>query len=454
MVSSFNRRFESAGSVPHHGHWHVGRPRLAVVLAIVLTLGIGLTAKRVMSRYQEPGPFDRSNAGYCDFHNGIYFPSLAMIDGVSPYGGEYPTAYPVERQIPFFSPAVLAVHAPLAMLPLRVAEVAYFGIMLALIGFCCVHSSIAAGWGRRFDVVLLLAVICVYSRAGHATLFSGYFTLELIAGVFVAISQAGRRPWLSAIALVFVSFKPTYILPIGFLMLARGNLRELVYGAMLAIFAAAVPGLWLAWNEGGGDVARGLSEIVTQIGVAQEIHRADPIELPVNAWTRVDLFAVLAKWSGQTPGDAAHLAIMAALILPAMVVLHRRRQAGVDDGLAGVTGAIITATCLSSIYHHAYDLLLLIPPLAGIASLQIQAWTNLSSTKRYALAAMILSVAFNYGSAKFLLDRLSLPTTAVHAVTSVNGVVVFGLMILVCWIGWPRVTSQSEPRRYLVNSGI
>ena len=238
--------------------WRVGNKLAASIYGLVLLIGIGLTCYRIINRYQTPGPFDDANAGYCDFHNGIYFPSQAMLDGVSPYGAKYPEAYPVERQIPFFSPAVLAVHACFAMLPLRVAEVIYFGIMLALVWLCSVQCSLSAKLGRRLDVILLIATLIIYSRAGHATLFSGYFTLELIFGTFVAISQAGRRPWLSAMALVLVSFKPTYILPIGFLMLARGNVRELVYGAMLSIVAAAVPTLWLASNEGGGDIFRGV----------------------------------------------------------------------------------------------------------------------------------------------------------------------------------------------------
>ncbi len=405
-------------------------------MAAVLVLGVMLTGYRIASRYQEPGPFDRSNAGYCDFHNGVYFPSKALLDGVSPYGSTYQERYPVERQIPFFSPAVLAVHAPLAWLPLRVAEVVYFGLMLGLIWYCCTLCSLSAGFGRRLDIILLLAVICVFSRAGHAALFSGYFTLELIAGSFVAICQAGRRPWLSALALVLVSFKPTYILPIGFLMLARGNVRELILGAVLSIVAALVPGLWLAWNEGHGSILTGTSLLVEQIGVAQEIHRADPIELPINSWTRVDFLAVVSKWLRQSPDDVTHLVVMVVMLLPSMWLLNRNRQRGLDDGLAGVTGAIILVTSLSALYHHAYDLLLLLAPLSGIAAKHGRVWSKLSLLSRSGLMTMILFVIFNYGSAKFLLDRIQLSATFVDLMTSINGIVVFGIMLWVGVIAW------------------
>ncbi len=412
--------------------WEVGNKLAASVYALILLLGIGLTCYRVIHRYQTPGPFDTANAGYCDFHNGIYFPSQAMLDGVSPYGAMYPEAYPVERQIPFFSPAVLAVHAPLAMLPLRVAEVLYFAVMLALVWFCSVQCSLAAKLGRRLDVVLLIAVLIVYSRAGHATLFSGYFTLELIFGTFVAISQAGRRPWLSAIALVFVSFKPTYILPIGFLMLARGNVRELVYGAILSIAAAAVPIWWLASSEGGGDIFQGLSTLMTQIREAQEIHRADPVEMPMNTWTRIDFLAVIAKWLNQSPADMTHLWVMCVMLLPPIWILNRRRLRGVDDGLAGVTGAVILSASLTAIYHHAYDMVLLLAPLTGIAASHSLRWNRSSIITRASLAGMILFVLFNFTSAKSLLDKLAFGPLLQQVVTSLNGMTVFLFAVWVC----------------------
>ncbi len=412
--------------------WRVGNRLAASIYGLVLLIGIGLTCYRVINRYQTPGPFDAANAGYCDFHNGIYFPSQAMLDGVSPYGAKYPEAYPVERQIPFFSPAVLAVHAPLAMLPLRVAEVLYFGIMLAIIWLCSIQCSLSAKLGRRLDVVLLIATLIVYSRAGHATLFSGYFTLELILGTFVAISQAGRRPWLSAMALVLVSFKPTYILPIGFLMLARGNIREIVYGALLSIVAAAVPTLWIASNEGGGDVVQGLSNIIAQIGEAQEIHRADPVELPVNTWTRIDFLAVVAKWLNQSPEDMAHLWVMCAMLVAPVWILNRRRRLGIDDGLAGVTGAVILSTSLTAIYHHAYDLVLLLAPLTGIAASRLPQWKQCSIATRAMLAGMILFVLFNFTSAKSLLDKLSLGPLFGQVLTSLNAMAVFAFTVCIC----------------------
>ena len=205
--------------------YRIGNRKVAIVASCLLLLGLVLTAARIVRKYQTPGPFDENNQGYCDFHNGIYYPTLALLSGVSPYGPEYAAEYPVARQIPFFSPAILVVHAPLAVLPLRIAEVLYFAfsvfVLLAISAVC----AAAAGMPKRLDTILSVAAGLVFSRGGHITLFDGYFTLELVLATFLAIYWADRRPVSAAVALMVVSAKPTYILPLGFLLLARGNYK-------------------------------------------------------------------------------------------------------------------------------------------------------------------------------------------------------------------------------------
>ncbi len=94
-------------------------------------------------RYDDPdvAEFDRSRQGQFDFHNGVYFPSKAYIDGVSPYGLSF-RALPGYAAVASDVTLVLLLHAPLAVMPVRMAEIVYFVINCALLGclgWYCVH---------------------------------------------------------------------------------------------------------------------------------------------------------------------------------------------------------------------------------------------------------------------------------------------------------------------------
>ncbi|MGV3485526.1 MAG: glycosyltransferase family 87 protein [Planctomycetaceae bacterium] len=414
--------------------WIIGKRSVAFVALLLLVSGLAAAAVRTVWRYQVPGPADPYNEGYCDFHNGIYFPSSALLAGVSPYGSKYAAEYPVARQIPFFSPAIVAIHAPLSLLPLRAAELLYFAIMVGLVVAISTESVTAAGLPKRLDWVLVVAAGIVFSRAGHVTLFNGYFTFELVLAVILAVRWAEARPWLAAFALVIVSAKPTYILPLGFLMLARGNYRSLAYGAGLSIAAAALPLAWLAWNEGDGNVLNGLTEIRQQIAKAQETHHQEPNELPALSWTRIDLFAVYAKWTEQDPSDIAHLGVMAGILAVPMLLLVWRKRLRADDGIAGISGAIMMTARVVGLYRQFYDVLVLVPPIVGMAAARLEFWRGLGSVQRLVLALGMLFPAYNYLSTQMILGRLDLDPLSVKMITSVNGVLLAVLLTWLCFL--------------------
>ncbi len=427
-----------------------GRPAILVLSTVLLLLGIGATAARTIVKYQPPGKFDPSRQGMCDFHNGIYYPTAALLDGTSPYGKAYAETWPVDRPIPFFSPAILVLHAPFALLPLRIAEVLFFLFSIAVVITIAVVAASAAGMPNRLDVVIAIAAAITFTRAGHITLFDGYFTFELVLATFLAIHWGGKKPLLAALALVVVSAKPTYILPLGFLMLARGNLKALVIGAVLSIIAAGVPFAWLAHHEGDGDWGAGVTGLRQQITDAQEFHRSQEDESPVHSWTRVDLLAVIAKWTAKDPAETVHLVVMAVLLVVPMLLLNRRRIGGEDDGLAGLTGAIILTALLASLYHQSYDVLLLAPPAAGVLLARLGVWRELGLPSRLMLAGLMLFPAYNYLSTRMFLLRIDPDPLLVRILTSLNGISLAVLLIALCWLatekrkGLSSYSSQSE----------
>ena len=410
--------------------WSIGHRGLASLAALMLIVGLSASVVRIVKKYQTPGPPDGINEGYCDHHNGIYFPSLAFINGDSPYGSRYVEEYPVARQIPFFSPAVLALHAPLAMLPLRVAEVLYFVIMVALIIAISIQSIIAAGLQKRLDWVLLVAVGIVFSRAGHVTLFNGYFTFELVLATILAIRFGRSRPWLAAFALVVVSVKPTYILPLGLLLLARGNFKSLVIGAVFSILAAAIPMAWLAYNEGDGDSWKGLSEIRQQIAEAQKVHRNEPNEVPALSWTRIDILAIYSKWTNGDPNDLIHLMVMMGVLLIPMSILYHSQRQGFDDGVAGGIGTIVMTAMIVGLYRQSYDALLLVPPIVGVLAAKQDFWRQLNLGWRVLLLLMMVFPAYNYLSTNMILGQIALSEVMMKSATSVNALAM--VVVLAC----------------------
>jgi hypothetical protein len=422
--------------------FQLGRRSLLAAAIFFLLLGLAATAARTIVQYQTPGPNDPKRHGLCDFHNGIYYPTRALYAGVSPYGARYAETSPVARQIPFFSPGILVLHTPFAILPLRAGEILYFafsaGLLLAIAGLV----AAAAGWPHRLDVVMAISAALIFTRAGHITLYNGYFTLALVLATFLAIHWGRDHPMRAALALLVVSAKPTYILPLGFLLLARGNVKALVIGAVLSVLAAGVPFAWLAYSEGDGDFSAGIAIVKDQIAEAQEIHRGEQDESPVFSWTRIDLLAVIAKWTQKDPSEWTHLAVMAVLLLPPMALLHQRRQLGIDDGLAGITGAIILTTVLVSLYHQSYDALLMAAPVAGALIGRLPAWKSLGITKRLIFAGLLAFPAYNYLSTRMFLSRLDPDPVIVRGLTSLNGICLAAALVLLCLVASKSMQSH------------
>lgn len=417
-------------------HSHSLRRKWITGIALALcACVVGATALRIVREHQTPGPFDTTRQGFCDFQNGVYFPSLAFRHGLSPYSQAYAASYPVERSIPFFSPVILAAHVPFTWLDLQPAEVVYFVWMLMLVAAiaACVtywHQHLSDGEVWRWDLFACLALGLVATRSGQQTLFTGYFTFELILASLVAVHYAQSRPLLSALALVLVSAKPNYVLPIALLMLCRGNFKAVILGG---IFSASLAVAAFAWIMPVG----GVSELLEQIQQTQEIHRSDPIERPVNNWIRIDALAIIAKWTASDPAELLALAVMLAMLVPAGALLwlhlHPSRNAFnqearsankpfADGSVLGLSGGLVLLTSVVSVYHHVYDGLVMVAAVAALF-MGTADWRQTGRATRWLLAGCLLFPAVNYLSSQKLLNALQVEGRAFQLITSANAVV-------------------------------
>lgn len=393
------------------------------LLLLAVAIGVAIAGWRVVTYYQAPGAFDRANQGFCDFHNGIYFPSRATLDGVSPYGEDYAASYPVARPLPLFSPATLLVHAPLAWLPLRAAELVYFVSCIVLLGLVGYFTAVCL---RReslnWSVALLTMMLLTFSRPGHLTLFSGYFTIEMMLGVILSLEYAQRKPWLAAIGVLLASYKPTTLLPLLAVMLMRKNYAAAWRGFALSVGVALLPMLWLAWCEGPAELLNGML-------AGQESHMANPHEMPVNTWERIDLLAIIAKWSNANPGMGVHLLTMGVFLVPVIPVLKKLASQGDNDGAATPSGAIASLAILVTVYHQFYDLMLLAPAIAGAFYASPAQWHRYSRSLRIGLVTLMLIPFWNIFSTSLFLDRVTPEPVWHQVITSLNGVMLLAALV-------------------------
>lgn len=441
-----------------------------VLLTVIV---IALTAARCAWRYDDPkvAKFDSTRQGHFDFHNGVYLPSRAFLDGVSPYGARLPLEYPVTRPLPLLSPWTLLLHAPLALLPLPIAEWLYFGINVGLLAgiawFCVLWIPDPA---RRFDWWCIALLLVFASRAGHTTLFTGYSTAELVLATLVALWYARSRPWLAAVAVAISSCKPTYSIPLFLLMMARGDRRAAWRGLALSIVLAIIPTLWLLRST----TPAGLLEDLRQ---GQASHMEDPYELPVNSWTRVDLMALVAKWTESAPGELGHLIVMVILLVPVVLALRKvnrnalsqfrqaqkrdvptdshpdtnnnstNRAQMLEQSLSYVQSlscGLIATSITCTIYHHVYDAVILIP--VAVTMLLSAPGTERGSYRvRFIIGALLLFVPWNYISSEQFLSQLPLNDYQHKMLTSTGPIALAAGwvgMILLPWL--PRQTPSQK----------
>ncbi len=380
---------------------------------------------RIQKQYDElGGEYDNRQVGMFDFHNGVYQPALGLRDGVIPYSKELPNRFQVTRPTPAYSPFIVALHVPLTFLPLHAAEVAYFvailGMMLTTVWLVLREADPD---DARYFVVPLLAFI-VFTRGGHSTLITGYFTMELVLGVVVAFRFAESRPWLSAIGILFASGKPTYAIPLGIVMLARGNYRALFLGVWLSVIGALIPLVFLAEKHG-------WDAIIEAVQTGQEDHLDDTTEFPINTWTRLDIMAIVCKWLGANPRELVLLIGMIPLIAWPVWKLRQLRKTGDGSGATTPSGAICVLAMLTSLYHHAYDALMVVGPVVGLMLAQHAGYRNFRFYSRIALSLLMSAPLWNYTSSETFIERLPEIPMAKEIFSSVNTTC---LTIAIVWL--------------------
>jgi len=401
---------------------------------LVLASVIGVVCARAYYQHSIPGeivdPRFDSNQGFRDFHNAVYYPVRAFLTGVNPYSAEYQSFHPDGRGFPLFAPTTLLIHAPFGFLQLKYAEIAFAASNFALVIWICVlifrYSRVSNSF--CFGSVAILAALIIFCRPGLLNFYGMQITLLHVLGCLWALEYADEYPFLSGVGLMLASCKPTYAIPLAILMFFRGDFRAVLWGAILSALASCVVVVIIAANCGG------LESFVEQVN-AQYFAAAEHPEIPevATSWTRLDAYSVIPRWTEVPAEWNLNVWIPVLMIVFGAICMLFERDKSQRVGSISRSGMLAMLIILTSIYHQAYDALLLWVPIAAIAINAPKLDRAFSWITQMLLAVLMLIPMYNFFGTQMLINKTEIEPSSVQwkIVVTVNAIAVLIAALLV-----------------------
>ena len=394
------------------------RPLHLAVGILLFVMGLALALAR-LGPLQEIGDL-RVGAPWVmgDFRHVVYYPTLAFWEGLNPYNiTKYMERYPVDIPVNLYPPATFLLFAPFGLLPLELSTKAYFIVTLVLTLVVAWTVLRLAGWRPAAPAVLAVGGLLLLSRPGHWNLLSGQVTLIAVLATYGALIFARRAPQLAGVSLAIALLKPTFGVPLLPVLLARGAGRAVAWGLGLAV-ALNVPILLILLRREGG-VAAFLTS------VAQSVHasNSNPAAHSIHAVWRVDLIATISRLLDHPLGFFPGL-LVSTMVLVLAVVTIRRLVHSSGSAQQRLMDALVCCAVLLSLYHQAYDLLLLALPAAGLARLLYEGRRNVIHIAQFVLFAIL---ALNYFTTQAALTAMELTSGLRLMILTANGLALAGL---------------------------
>jgi hypothetical protein len=408
---------------------------LRVVALLLFVLAVGLTAVRIQRTLHVPPAVPEFNQGLTDFHNAVYFPALGVRQGFNPYSQEYIAHYPTGYLAPY-SPAMFWLHYPFSLLPIELANVAYFVFSCTLVVALAASALAICRVPLTIVNVLGLATLILLSRPGHVNLLLGQISLMLVLGAIWAIELAPRRPVLAGLALALTTIKPTFAVPVFWLLFCRRDFRAVFAGTLIG-GTAAVCGLSpIVANHGWQSVLESVKECQAKID-------ADPMVATQTTWTRIDSVSLIGKIVGHEPDRVAVAAIAAACLLAAGWAVWRISRSRLAEGGDSLSALIISAATLACIYHGSYDALLLVGPWVAVSVGRLR--EQLPSRLRPVIWLLLTVPAINYFSTRMIITRFGIEEPFLRPLTMINSACI--AMVLILSIGVALRSSAAVRKR-------
>jgi hypothetical protein len=300
----------------------------------------------------------RQDRGFqTDFRDAVYYPVVALTDGVNPYDPDrYYFTYPVGQEFPLYSPVHLVVHAPLAALDLDDARATYFAVNLALMLVLAGVSLRLAGFRVRVDTTFALGALLLLSGPGKLDLRNGEPTLIIVLACYLALAARRSQPARAVTGIVVALAKPTFGIPLAIVMTCRRRVRDVLVGIAIAVAISLVVAVPLVDDAGGvGAFVDSLRDDLTVTSESAQSRIGSPL--------RIDGVNAVARATGLRPGSTvALLGGLALLALGAGAIARLARlEPGSDRTELAVTLAVLTV--LVPLFRVGYDLLMLTWPI-------------------------------------------------------------------------------------------
>ncbi len=403
---------------------------LAFVFAIAIALlRVGVFTELAGVRFSAPWAM-------VDFESGVYYPVRAFLSGENPYDrARFLSLYPVTDGFPPYPPLTLLIHLPFGLLARTTAEALY---SLFTIGLMLVIAWIALRVTRRdapVAAVLMLAAVLLLTRPGHWNLVLGQRAAELVLGSYLALFWAKRIPWLSGLGLTLATLKPTWGIPLGLLMLARGDIRPAAIGVLLTL-AVNLPPLALIVNRAGGT-----SHFAERLVKGYHDWQDVPDVSPASSSVRIDAATSLSRFMGHPLNDLSQVLLTVLVITIAAVavrMLRNDRAYGAHD----ITIGVICTGILLCGHHVGYDFILLTVPMLAIlfhgSPVCVPSWS------RWLFIGLFAIPALNWASTESVLAALQPTRAAWLVVASLNGVSLIAIFGGYLWLAvrWRRMATR------------
>ena len=370
-----------------------------------------------------------------DFRTAIYYPIVAFLDGINPYDRVTMLAsYPTRQGFGPFLPATLLLHLPFGLLPLSVSSLLYVATTVALTLLLAYLAFRYNDLEARPADVLLVAAVILLSRPGQWNLLLGQLAVQLALATYVALYYARRSPVVSGLGLAVSMVKPSVGLPLALLMLARRDNRAVLLGCAFAAIAN-LPLLAVLARRAGG-----VTPFVAQLtGVVREFG-ARAWNDPSLSIARVDATALISRFLGVPLGGVAQALVAIAVLGLAALALRRMAARAEEPANFAMSTGIICAALLLSVYHQAYDLILLTLPAVALAYSGVPALLR-PHRRRWFLLGLVGILAANYAATEAVLSALRMERGLWLVLVSVNGL---ALLTLFCVYSVAALNSGSS----------
>jgi hypothetical protein len=321
---------------------------LALLAAMVLGAGFLIaTSNGLNDRFGRPLGTDFSN---------VYAAGSYVLDGEPSAPFDPPRQYAREQAIfghatPFYGwhypPFFLGIAALLAAMPYWLALIVWQGVTLALYVLAIRAVLPAQLKTDHFWLLLTLAFPAVFINLGQA--HNGFLTAALFGS---ALTLLDRRPIVSGILIGCLAYKPQFGMLIPLVLMAGGYWRAFASAAVtVAVMTLAVT------------VAFG-TEVWSAFLASGTFTRTVVLEQGGTGWFKIQsVFSWVRMWGGGITLAYATQATVTIVIAAALCWLWRSRAS-----YALKAAGLLIGTLLATPYSLDYDLMLLAPAIAYLAS--------------------------------------------------------------------------------------